>query len=68
MEDDINFSGNGRRHQFFRIWKTSSNFQEMEDNLNFSENRRRLKFSENVRPPQFNMSSYKYFLVISIGC
>jgi hypothetical protein len=27
--------GNERRPQFFRKWKTTSIFQEMEDNLNF---------------------------------
>ena len=31
MEDDLNFSGNGRQPQFFRKWKTTSVFQEMED-------------------------------------
>jgi hypothetical protein len=35
MEDDINFSGNGRRPQFFMKWKTTSIFQEMEDDLKF---------------------------------
>jgi hypothetical protein len=35
MEDDINFSGNGRRPQFFRKWKMTSFFQETEDDLNF---------------------------------
>jgi hypothetical protein len=35
MEDDINFSGNGRRPQFFRKWKTTSFFQKKEDDLNF---------------------------------
>ena len=34
MEDNLNFSGNGRRPQFFRKWKTTSFFQEMEDDLN----------------------------------
>jgi hypothetical protein len=32
MEDDLNFSGNGRQPQYFRKWKTTSVFQEMEDN------------------------------------
>ena len=35
MEDDLNFSGNGRRPQFFRKWKTTLIFQKMEDDLNF---------------------------------
>ena len=64
MEDDLNFSGNGRRPQFFRKWKTTSIFQdmendlnilEMEDDLKFSGKRRRLKFSEHGRPIQFNI-------------
>ena len=53
MEDDLNFSGNGRRPQFLK---------EMEDDLNFSGNGRRpqfqemeddLNFSGNGRRPQF---------------
>jgi hypothetical protein len=56
MEDDLNFSGNGRGTQFlkemeddlnFRIWKTTSILQEMEDDLNFSGNGRQLEFTEN---------------------
>ena len=43
MEDDLNFSGNGRHPQF----------QEMEDNLNFSGNGRRPQFSGNGRQPKF---------------
>jgi hypothetical protein len=42
MEDDLNFSGNGRRPHFFRKWKMTSisgngrrlPFQEMEDDHN----------------------------------
>jgi hypothetical protein len=50
MEDNLNFSGDGRRPQFlkemeddlnFNRWKTTLIFQEMEDNLNFSGNGRR---------------------------
>jgi hypothetical protein len=37
MEDDLNFSGNGRRPQFLN---------EMEDDLQFSGNGRRPKFQE----------------------
>jgi hypothetical protein len=48
MEDDLNFSGNGIRPQFFRKWKTTSasgnvrkpQLQKMEDNINFSGNER----------------------------
>jgi hypothetical protein len=49
----------------FRIWKTTSIFQEMEDDHNFSGNGRQPQFfrkwktttfSENVIPPQFNIS------------
>jgi hypothetical protein len=32
MEDDLNFLGNGRQPHYFRKWKTTSVFQEMEDN------------------------------------
>ena len=65
MEDDLYFSGNGRRPQFFRKWKTTPIFQEMEDDLvnSTSGNRRRpqffqemeddLNFSGNGRRPQF---------------
>ena len=31
MENEFNCSGNGRRPQFVRKWKTTSVFQEMED-------------------------------------
>jgi hypothetical protein len=44
MEDDLNFSGNARQPQFFRKWKTTSIFQEMQDDLNFSGNGRRPQF------------------------
>ena len=62
MEDDINFSGNGRWPLFFRKLKTTSIFHEMEDDLNFSRNGRRPQFQEmeenfnfsgNGRRPQF---------------
>jgi hypothetical protein len=35
MTGDSNFSGNQRRLQFFRKWKSTSIFQEMKDDLNF---------------------------------
>jgi hypothetical protein len=35
MEDDLNFSWHGRRPQFFRKWKKTSIFQEIEDGHNF---------------------------------
>jgi hypothetical protein len=56
MEDDLNFSGNGRRPQF----------QDMEDDLNLSGNGRQPQFSENGRRLKFSADT-KYFLVISIG-
>jgi hypothetical protein len=46
MEDDLNFSGNGRRPQFLRKWKTSSIFQEIEDYLNFRKWKRTSIFQE----------------------
>jgi hypothetical protein len=33
MKDDLNFAGYGKRPQFFSKWKTTSIFQEMEENL-----------------------------------
>jgi hypothetical protein len=35
MEGDMNFSGNGRRPEFFRKWKTTSFFQEMKEDIYF---------------------------------
>jgi hypothetical protein len=35
MEDDLYFSKNGRRPQFFQKWKTTSIFSKREDDLNF---------------------------------
>jgi hypothetical protein len=46
MEENLNF----------RIWKTTSFVQEMEDDLIFSGNGRRPQFSGNGIPPQFYIS------------
>ena len=48
MKDDLNFSGNGRRPQFFK---------EMEDNLNFSGNGRRPQFQEALFAFAFDLYS-----------
>jgi hypothetical protein len=49
MEDDLNFSGNGRRPQFFRKWKMTSISQEIEEK-HFSGNRRRPQFFRKWKP------------------
>ena len=46
MEDNLNFSENGRHPKFFRKWKTTSIFQKMEDDLNFPENGRLPQFKK----------------------
>ena len=51
MEDDLTFSGDGRRPHYFWKWKTTSIFQEMEDDLNFSWNKRHINSSGNWRQP-----------------
>ena len=62
MEDNLDFSENGRQPQFFRKWNTTSIFQEMEDDPNFSGYGRQPQlqemeddrnFSGNGRRPQF---------------
>jgi hypothetical protein len=35
MNDNLHLSGNGRQPQFFRKWKMTPIFQEIEDDLNF---------------------------------
>ena len=37
MEDDLSFSGDGRGPHYSWKWKTTSIFQEMEEDLNFQE-------------------------------
>ena len=63
MEDDLICSGNGRQPQFVREWKTTSIFQELEDDLNFREWKTTsifqemeddLHFSRYGRRPQFS--------------
>jgi hypothetical protein len=52
MEEDLNFSGNGRRSQFFRKWRQpqfvkkwkTTSISIMEDDLNFWGNGRRPQF------------------------
>ena len=62
MEDDLNFSGNGRRPHFLKEMEDDLNFsgngrrpqfQEMEDDLNFQEMEDDLNYSGNGRRPQF---------------
>ena len=51
IEDVISFSADGRWPQYFWKWKTTSIFQEMEDDLNFSGNKRHINSSGSWRQP-----------------
>ena len=60
MKDDLKFFLNERWPQFFKKWKTTSSFQEMEDYMNSSRNGKQPQFSKKWRMSSFFKSNGRW--------